>query len=40
MKSASRTLITAMRSAYYMIKVLLALFIGIFRRYSTQTEES
>lgn len=32
--------ITAMRSAYYMIKVLLALFIGIFRRYSTQTEES
>jgi glycosyltransferase involved in cell wall biosynthesis len=32
--------ITAMRSAYYMIKVLLALFIGIFRRYPTQTEES
>jgi glycosyltransferase involved in cell wall biosynthesis len=31
--------ITAMRSAYYMIKVLLALFIGIFRRYPTQTEE-
>jgi len=32
--------ITAMRSAYYMIKVLLALFIGVFRRYPTQTEES
>jgi len=32
--------ITAMRSAYYMIKVLLALFIGMFRRYPTQTEES
>jgi glycosyltransferase involved in cell wall biosynthesis len=32
--------ITAMRSSYYMIKVLLALFIGIFRRYPTQTEES
>jgi glycosyltransferase involved in cell wall biosynthesis len=32
--------ITAVRSAYYMIKVLLALFIGIFRRYPTQTEES
>jgi len=32
--------ITAMRSAYYMIKVLLALFIGVFRRYPTHTEES
>ena len=32
--------ITALRSAYYMIKVLLALFIGMFRRYPTQTEES
>jgi len=31
--------ITAIRSAYYMIKVLLALFIGMFRRYPTQTEE-
>jgi glycosyltransferase involved in cell wall biosynthesis len=31
--------ITAMRSAYYMIKVLLALFIGLFRRYPTQLEE-
>ena len=32
--------ITAMGSAYYMIKVLLALFIGMFRRYPAQTEES
>jgi hypothetical protein len=32
--------ITAMRSAYYMIKVLLALFIGMFRRYPTKTEDS
>jgi hypothetical protein len=31
--------ITALRSAYYMIKVLLALFIGLFRRYPTQLEE-
>jgi len=31
--------ITALRSVYYMIKVLLALFIGLFRRYSTPTEE-
>jgi glycosyltransferase involved in cell wall biosynthesis len=31
--------ITALRSAYYMIKVLLALFIGVFRRYSTPLEE-
>ena len=31
--------ITAFRSVYYMIKVLLALFIGLFRRYPTPTEE-
>jgi glycosyltransferase involved in cell wall biosynthesis len=31
--------ITALRSAYYMIKVLLALFIGLFRRYPTPLEE-
>jgi glycosyltransferase involved in cell wall biosynthesis len=31
--------ITAVRSVYYMIKVLLALFIGLFRRYSTPLEE-
>jgi glycosyltransferase involved in cell wall biosynthesis len=31
--------ITAFRAAYYMIKVLLALFIGLFRRYPTPSEE-
>jgi glycosyltransferase involved in cell wall biosynthesis len=31
--------ITALRAAYYMIKVLLALFIGLFRRYPTPREE-
>ena len=31
--------ITALRSVYYMIKVLLALFIGLFRRYPTPSEE-
>ena len=32
--------ITALRAAYYMIKVLLALFIGLFRRYPSPQEES
>ena len=32
--------ITALRATYYMIKVLLALFIGLFRRYPTSQEES
>jgi glycosyltransferase involved in cell wall biosynthesis len=31
--------ITTLRAAYYMIKVLLALFIGLFRRYPTPREE-
>jgi glycosyltransferase involved in cell wall biosynthesis len=31
--------ITALSAAYYMIKVLLALFIGLFRRYPTPQEE-
>jgi glycosyltransferase involved in cell wall biosynthesis len=31
--------ITAFQSIYYMVKVLLALFIGLFRRYSTPLEE-
>jgi hypothetical protein len=31
--------ITALSSVYYMIKVLLALFIGLFRRYTTPLEE-
>jgi glycosyltransferase involved in cell wall biosynthesis len=30
--------ITALRSVYYMVKVLLALFIGLFRRYPTPEE--
>jgi glycosyltransferase involved in cell wall biosynthesis len=36
---SGRSSITALRSVYYMIKVLLALFIGLFRRYSTPLEE-
>jgi glycosyltransferase involved in cell wall biosynthesis len=32
--------ITTLRAGYYMIKVLLALFIGLFRRYPTSQEES
>jgi glycosyltransferase involved in cell wall biosynthesis len=32
--------ITALRSIYYMVKVLLALFIGLFRRYPSPSEES
>lgn len=31
--------ITALRSVYYMVKVLLALFIGLFRRYPKPLEE-
>jgi hypothetical protein len=31
--------ITAFQSVYYMIKVLLALFIGLFRRYPPASEE-
>jgi glycosyltransferase involved in cell wall biosynthesis len=31
--------ITALRSVYYMVKVFLALFIGLFRKYSTRLEE-
>jgi glycosyltransferase involved in cell wall biosynthesis len=31
--------ITTLRSVYYMVKVLLALFIGLFRKYSTELEE-
>ena len=36
---AGRSSIGAAASVYYMIKVLLALFIGLFRRYSTPLEE-
>jgi glycosyltransferase involved in cell wall biosynthesis len=38
-RETGRSSITALRSVYYMIKVLLALFIGLFRRYSTPLEE-
>jgi hypothetical protein len=31
--------ITALRSVYYMVKVSLALFVSLFRRYSTPLEE-
>jgi glycosyltransferase involved in cell wall biosynthesis len=38
-RETGRSSITALRSVYYMTKVLLALFIGLFRRYSTPLEE-
>ena len=31
--------ITALRSVYYMTKVLLAIFVGLFRRYAVPPEE-
>jgi hypothetical protein len=34
-----RSSITALRSVYYMVKVLLALFIGLFRRNVTPLED-
>ena len=38
-RSAGRSSITAPRSLYYMIKVMLALFISLFRRYPAPPEE-
>jgi glycosyltransferase involved in cell wall biosynthesis len=38
-RSAGRSSITAFRSAYYMVKVLLAIFIGLVRRNVTPLEE-
>jgi glycosyltransferase involved in cell wall biosynthesis len=38
-RSSGRSSITALRSIYYMVKVTLALFVGLFRRYSTPLEE-
>ena len=35
-----RSSITALRSLYYVVKVLLALFIGLFRRRVVPLEES
>jgi glycosyltransferase involved in cell wall biosynthesis len=38
-RASGSSSITALRSIYYMIKVSLALFVGLFRRYSTPLEE-
>jgi glycosyltransferase involved in cell wall biosynthesis len=38
-RSGGRSSITALRSVYYMIKVLLAIFVGLFRRYAIPLEE-
>jgi hypothetical protein len=37
-RSSGRSSITLFRSIYYVVKVSLALFIGLFRRYSTPGE--
>jgi hypothetical protein len=34
-----RSSITALHSLYYVVKVLLALFVGLFRRYAVPLEE-
>src|SRR5437588_8776583 len=38
-RSGGRSSITALRSIYYMTKVLLAIFVGLFRRYAVPPEE-
>ena len=38
-RSGGRSSITAFRSVYYMAKVLLAIFVGLFRRYAVPLEE-
>jgi hypothetical protein len=38
-RQAGDSSITPLRSAYYMLKVSLALFVGLFRRYATPLEE-
>ncbi len=38
-RETGRSSITMLSSIYYMVKVLLALFVGLFRRYSTPLEE-
>jgi glycosyltransferase involved in cell wall biosynthesis len=38
-RGGGRSSITAARSVYYMAKVLLAIFVGLFRRYVVPTEE-
>jgi glycosyltransferase involved in cell wall biosynthesis len=39
LRGAGASSITFRRSTYYMVKVLLALFVGLFRRYPTPQEE-
>ena len=38
-RTGGRSSITALRSIYYMAKVLLAIFVGLFRRYAVPVEE-
>ncbi len=38
-RAGGRSSITALRSVYYMAKVLLAIFVGLFRRYAVPPEE-
>ena len=38
-RGGGRSSITALRSVYYMAKVLLAIFVGLFRRYAVPMEE-
>jgi glycosyltransferase involved in cell wall biosynthesis len=38
-RSGGRSSITALRSVYYMTKVLLAIFVGLFRRYGVPPQE-
>ncbi len=39
-RGGGRSSITALRSIYYMVKVLLAIFVGLFRRHVVPDEES
>jgi hypothetical protein len=38
-RASGASSITALRSVYYMTKVLLAIFVGLFRRYAVPPEE-
>lgn len=38
-RASGRSSINAFRSVYYMVKVMLALFVGLFRRYATPLHE-
>ena len=39
-RGGGRSSITALRSIYYMVKVLLAIFVGLFRRNVVPQEDS